>query len=87
MLLCTFLLTSCGHRASTGYIAIHDDSVEGPLLGYLSNHKVVPSIEEAVEYTYTTNGFMAEIMVAVSLLLPYQLVHKFMLSGLRIQQT
>jgi len=53
-------------QASTGYIAIHDDNVEGPLLGYLSNHKIVPNIKEAVEYTYTTNGFMAEIMVANS---------------------
>ncbi|KAF8230315.1 hypothetical protein L208DRAFT_1378568 [Tricholoma matsutake] len=52
-------------QTSTGYIAIHDDGVEGPLLGYLSNHKIVQDIKEAVEYTYTMNGFTTEIMVAV----------------------
>lgn len=53
-------------QTSTGYIAIHDDGVEGPLLGYLSNHKIVQDIKEAVEYTYTMNGFTTEIMVANS---------------------
>jgi hypothetical protein len=67
VLLSVFYLT-CVHRASTGYVAIHDDSVEGPLLGYLGGHKLVSNIKDAVEYTYTTNGFMTEITVAVSLL-------------------
>jgi hypothetical protein len=66
VLRCIFCSPDAVRRASTGYIAIHDDSVDGPRLGYLSSHKIVPDIKEAVEYMITTNGFMTEIMVAVS---------------------
>jgi len=51
---------------STGYIAIHHGTLDGHLLGYLHNHKIVPYKSEAVLYTYTTTGYVTEIMVAVS---------------------
>jgi len=53
-------------QASTGYIAVHHDDIDGPLLGYLSNHKIVPHKSVAVLYTYTTNGYVTEILVANS---------------------
>jgi hypothetical protein len=85
VLLSVFCLI-CVYRTSTGYIAIHDDSVEGPLLGYLNSHKIVSNIKDAVEYTYTTNGFMTEITVAVSLFSRFQqVVHLSKPAGLRIR--
>ncbi|KAF8069079.1 hypothetical protein FPV67DRAFT_1669110 [Lyophyllum atratum] len=38
-------------QTSIGYIAIHENSITGSLLGYLSNHKLVPKIEEATKYS------------------------------------
>ncbi|RDB27845.1 hypothetical protein Hypma_002132 [Hypsizygus marmoreus] len=50
-------------KTSTGHITIHVDSVDGPRLGYLSNHKLVPYITNATEYRYTTTGDVTEIHV------------------------
>ncbi|KAF8652340.1 hypothetical protein AX16_004445 [Volvariella volvacea WC 439] len=48
---------------SVGYIAIRQGTVDGPVLGYLSEHKVVPTAQEAAVYAYVQQGEAAEITV------------------------
>lgn len=54
-------------RSSTGYIAVHEDNVAGPLLGYLNAHRLVQKSTSALEYKYKTTSSMMEINAVVSL--------------------
>ena len=50
-----------------GYIAIHKDNVNGAVLGFLDNHKIVKSAEQAQKYVYLVTEPPFEIRVSVSL--------------------
>ncbi|KAF9459661.1 hypothetical protein BDZ94DRAFT_1324618 [Collybia nuda] len=52
---------SIPNQSSTGYIAVHEDNVAGPLLGYLNAHRLVQNTNEASAYKYKTTGSLMEI--------------------------
>jgi len=51
-------------QTAIGYIAIHKDNLHGAVLGFLDNHKIVKSAEQAQKYAYRIGtGSLVEIRV------------------------
>ncbi|TFK32010.1 hypothetical protein BDQ12DRAFT_692600 [Crucibulum laeve] len=56
---------SVAAHSSTGHIAVYYGSLGGPLLGFLSQHKLT-TMENATQYTYNFAGSLMQINVANS---------------------
>ncbi|EDR11246.1 uncharacterized protein LACBIDRAFT_324860 [Laccaria bicolor S238N-H82] len=52
-------------QTAIGHIAIHKGNVNGAVLGFLDNHKIVKSAEQAPKYAYILTGPLSEIRVLV----------------------
>lgn len=50
-------------QTAIGHIAIHKGNVNGAVLGFLDNHKIVKSAEQAPKYAYILTGPLSEIRV------------------------